>query len=1167
MTYKAVINEKGQTVCYKDVDTGETISAKEYEKRQQLGAMLPQQHYGGQLQAGGYPMAGGSPMYQAGAIDPATGHPMPMQQMPMQQMPMQQMPMMQGQGMPPMQQGMMQGGAGADPLIQPGATILSGGGSQVPGLPQAPGGGHQMGAYQGQTTLDSTQGRPPTAGQMKQGKNLRLEGIPHAHPQMHGAGAQHGPKKSHGFLDATSIAILLPTLVLLALIIAAAHKKRLFPWQTIRTFNPPSGMLTPRDYERSFLCPPNLRRHGRMGKRNPEATWEEVDGVVIPFGFLARTHLPITIPMGRLPNKNMFIVAPSGSGKTTLMRAIIKSLLAKPCVVIALEAKANDPNLDEKKEGFKYTVLPEAQQAGFDTLYFNPLDTDSVHWNPLDLPPNTFASSIVQDVNSLDAEEQHWAERDMGYIEGLAQLLKWGAVQVIGEDENGQASELEQLPCNPRGLMKLVNNRRNIVESLRQAKNRPEVNGTELSEMTQRLSSIIRTDADWDKNIQGVRGRLRMFKNPGVLAVTEYSNIDLKAAMNRPTVLIFGAPASLGPDAESLAACFVYQMQQALHTRYGTKSVLPLFAFFDEYQTLNIDVAGRLSAIVRGANGGLTLILQNISQITSGGKNAEAEMRTIFSNCAIRVCLHNADEQTAAFFSEEIGKHAIIVPGIADHYQSTGFGIFPSSWNRIHSQQVVARVDSDTIKRMEKQHALVYLAPAGDPEFGETKPFMVDLRGIEEIARLHLLHNVSVRRGDGPGHAAPIPGAPSPNAVPTFMSVPNAADAINNVFHEGPNGQHAPQNGMHQHQPQEPVAPTPSSVGNQLAQVVTTGVQSVIGSLLGKAPEQTNMQQQPQAFAQVPHGAGDFANAGRMMSETAGAFAAGAVAAQQGMAPNAAPGFAQGYGNDQLANLQAASRAAAQAMGPTTDPYGYAGGNGNIGNGYNAGQSFDPNHSGGFPQQPYGQIETAVTGSVVEPMQAAPSAPAGSERDCPHCGKHAGKGKFCIECGKKIDIVAAAPAAAQSAMPSLNASLAAPQQQANHEDTIQAVQQQVVGPMGARKETGRPQPRYGGLEVTSRENLPSKRPSMAEAAQQMGAANPYAQAQAQAPAQAPVDPRMAYGTGGNPNAGPLSQRVAAEAVGAGQNNPYHRSTVTSMNPDVAKFGFNPAHSKKQGVEF
>lgn len=33
------------------------------------------------------------------------------------------------------------------------------------------------------------------------------------------------------YLDATSVAILLPTLVLLALIIAAAHKKHLFPWQ------------------------------------------------------------------------------------------------------------------------------------------------------------------------------------------------------------------------------------------------------------------------------------------------------------------------------------------------------------------------------------------------------------------------------------------------------------------------------------------------------------------------------------------------------------------------------------------------------------------------------------------------------------------------------------------------------------------------------------------------------------------------------------------------------------------------------------------------------------------------------------------------------------------------------------------------------------------------
>src|SRR5690606_14904064 len=151
-------------------------------------------------------------------------------------------------------------------------------------------------------------------------------------------------------------------------------------------------------------------------------------------------------------------------------------------------------------------------------------------------------------------------------------------------------------------------------------------------------------------------------------------------------------------------------------------------------------------AIVRGANGGLTVILQNIAQIASGsGPAAESEIRTIFSNSAIRVCLHNADEQTALFFSEEIGKHAVIVPGIADHYQATGFGIFPTSWNRIHSQQVVARVDPDAIKRMEKHHALVFLAAASDPEFGETKPLMVDPRGIEEIARLPLLHNVNSR--------------------------------------------------------------------------------------------------------------------------------------------------------------------------------------------------------------------------------------------------------------------------------------------------------------------------------------------------------------------------------------------------------------------------------------
>lgn len=751
MSWRAQIDDRGVITRYKDLDTGEVISAKEYERRLQM-------------QSGQYLVAPTSTLPQMTAAPAGAGYVMakprdggglsPNGTIIADPSAMQMVPggMAPG-GMAPRDQS-----GGASPLIQPGAQMLNEQG--LPGNPAA--------------------GQPPTMGQSIQGKNLRMEGVP-THLNNNSIGY-----KAHGFLDATSIAILLPTLVLLALIIAAAHKKRLFPWQTLRTFSPPSGLLTPREYERSYLCPPNLRRHGRMGKRNPNTSWTDQDGIVIPFGFLARTHLPVTIPLGRLPNKNMFVVAPSGSGKTTLMRAIIKAMLAKPCVIIALEAKANDPNLDEKREGFKYTVLPEAQAAGFKTLYFNPLDGESIHWNPLDLDPITFASSIVQDVNSLPPEEQHWAERDHGYISGLVTLLKWGAVMVAGEDENGAAAEIQPLPCNPRGLMRLVNNRRNIVESLRRLKNNPAVDAADLNELTQMLSSIIRTDTEWDKNIQGIRGRLRMFKNPNVLRVTDRSNIDMRASMHEPTVLIFGAPASLGPDAESLASCFVYQLQQALHTRYGTASVLPLFAFFDEYQTLNMDIAGRLSAIVRGANGGLAVILQNISQIT--GKSAtgdatssgQSELKTIFSNSAIRICLHNADESTARFFSEEIGKHAVIIPGISDHYEAKGFGIFPSTWNRIHSQQVVPRVDPDSIKRMEKHHALVYLSPAGDAEFGEVKPLMVDLRGIEEIARLHLMHNVTGRNNPpgGPVPAGPQPDGSAPSAPAAPPGIPGLPPGV-----------------------------------------------------------------------------------------------------------------------------------------------------------------------------------------------------------------------------------------------------------------------------------------------------------------------------------------------------------------------------------------------------
>jgi Type IV secretory system Conjugative DNA transfer len=980
MPYRAQIDEHGQVARYKDTDTGETVSPSEFQRRQMLqSAPTSYPAPTGQLQA--------APPATAPYQNPAPGAlsagpqysssngtvPPPPQAPQAPQGYAQPMPAAPAPGQPLLPN---------SNLVQPGAQMLNGGTA-----PAA-----QPGEQAGTT--------PPSAGQSEQVKNLRLEGI-----QGHTNNSAQG-YKTHGFLDATSIAILLPTLVLLALIIAAAHKKRLFPWQTIRTFNPPSGLMTPRDYERSYVCPPNLRRHGRLGKRNPEATWGDQDGIVLPFGFLARTHLPITIPLGRLPNKNMFIVAPSGSGKTTLMRAIIKGLLAKPCVVIALEAKANDPTLDEKRESFKHTLLPEAQTAGFDTLYFNPLDPGSVHWNPLDLDPITFASSIVQDINSLDAEEQHWAERDHGYITGLTQLLKWGAVMVAGEDENGQPADVQPLPCNPRGLMRLVNNRRNIVESLRRCKNNPDVPPPELNELTQTLSSIIRTDSDWDKNIQGVRGRLRMFKNINVLRCTEESNIDIRASMHKPTVLIFGAPASMGPDAESLASTFVYQLQNALHSRYGTASVLPLFAFFDEYQTLNMDIAGRLSAIVRGANGGLTIILQNISQIAQiggggGGTGVSPELKTIFSNSAIRVCLHNADESTAKFFSEEIGKHAIIVPGISDHYDADGFGIFPTSWNRIHSQQVVARVDTDGIKRMEKHHALIFLSPAGDPEFGELKPFMCDLRGIEEIARLHLLHNMAGRNGGAlPGQTGSEgdPGAPAGGGqVPIAARI--GSPVLANMM--SPQTLEKAANYLHGQQQQMPPAN---------AQGASAMGGSPMPAPAGVAPGMPGMPGIPGAHGAMPAVAA--AVAGAAIAGTAAALAAGAMQPRPPF-----PGQGGGGGG-----------------GPIT------------------------------PQRP-GAAPNAMPGQPAQ-AQALPAAPQAngvptSDRVCSKCAKWPGKGRFCIECGTFVGQPGAAPAGAtpvaqQPGMPMQQQAM--PMQQPGMPMQQQAMPVQQAGAYAGPQSGMQPQP-------------------------------------------------------------------------------------------------------------
>ena len=127
-------------------------------------------------------------------------------------------------------------------------------------------------------------------------------------------------------------------------------------------------------------------------------------------------------------------------------------------------------------------------------------------------------------------------------------------------------------------------------------------------------------------------------------------------------------------------------------------------------------------------------------------------------------------------------------------------------------------------------------------------------------------------------------------------------------------------------------------------------------------------------------------------------------------------------------------------------------------------------------------------------------------------------------------------------------------------------------------------PRHGGLDVTDRSQMPSKKEPGAmpqQAPNFAGGANPFATATGAA----------VQGGGLTANgAGPLSQRVAQanQAVqemsqgqsasrGAGEN---QRTPVTSLKPDISKFGFaqniqqntqgtgqNGADKNNPGVEF
>ncbi len=172
---------------------------------------------------------------------------------------------------------------------------------------------------------------------------------------------------------------------------------------------------------------------------------------------------------------------------------------------------------------------------------------------------------------------------------------------------------------------------------------------------------------------------------------------------------------------------------------------------------------------------------------------------------------------------------------------------------------------------------------------------------------------------------------------------------------------------------------------------------------------------------------------------------------------------------------------------------------------------------------------------------------------CPHCNQRAGKGKFCIECGKNIT---QAPAQVQNPMPQV-------QTQAQAQAPIQAVQgqPQAMEPGGHKARPGVPQPRYGGLDVTNRDAMPNKKPSMIPNASQVAQLAQRAQYQANAEAEQSF--------------GPLSQRVAKETQvqEVSQAQPQaqapavsnQRQPVTSLTPDVSRLGLNSA--QPGGVEF
>src|SRR5690625_936367 len=371
-------------------------------------------------------------------------------------------------------------------------------------------------------------------------------------------------------------------------------------------------------------------------------------------------------PTNSRPNRNIMVVGGPGSYKT--QGFVITNVLNETensIVVTDPKGEVYENTADfKRKQGYDVHVINFSKMQHSDR--YNPID-----YVESDVEATNVATKIV-DSSNKDGKKDVWYYSQRSLLSALIIYIK-----------------LEEAPEN--------RNMRGIVEFLQnhgEADNEDEESELDRAFLSLDISHPARKlyELGYKKSRGDMKGSIIVsllttisdYINETVADFTSFSDFNLQDVGKKKTMLYVIIPV-MDTSWEGLTNIFFSQLFDQLYelaSNHHSKLPVPVDFILDEFVNLGkFNNYEEFLATCRGYGIGVTTILQTLTQLQDRYNREKAE--SILGNCSVQICMNAANNTTAKYFSDLLGKATVKVQ---TENKSSSKNTSQEGGNRSHSE-------------------------------------------------------------------------------------------------------------------------------------------------------------------------------------------------------------------------------------------------------------------------------------------------------------------------------------------------------------------------------------------------------------------------------------------------------------------------------------------------